>query len=174
MSLTHVFDELSAAREAGAIGAYAVGGAIAAAVYIEPAATEDVDIFVALATPTGSRLVTLDPAYSFFRARGATVEGERLVIGGWLVQLLPPPTPLVEDALAQAVELDVEGTTVPVFTQEHLAAIAIETGRLKDKLRVRQFVESPTFDRVAFDTLLRRFGLEKKWSDVQAFLKENE
>lgn len=174
MTLTRVFDELRAAREAGVIGPYAVGGAIAAAVYVEPAATEDVDIFVALHAPAGSSLVTLAPAYSFFQARGATVEGERLVIGDWLVQLLTPPTALVEDALGTAVELDVDGTKVPVFTQEHLAAIAVETGRLKDKLRVSNFLGSPTLDRGAFEELIERFGLSEKWSGVQQFLKENE
>jgi hypothetical protein len=56
---------------------------------------------------------------------------------GTLVQLLPPSTPLVEDAFASAVR----------------------TGRLKDKLRVKQFLESPTIDLRAFSALIERFGL---------------
>lgn len=173
MSLTKVFTELKAARDAGVMGNYAVGGAIAATVYLEPAATEDVDIFVTLTATAGSLLVTLDPLYSFFQARGASVDGERLAIGGWLVQLLTPPSPLVEDALANAFELDVDGAQVPVFTQEHLAAIAVEAGRLKDKMRVRQFLASPTLDHASFTALIERFGLTGKFDAVQAFLREN-
>lgn len=174
MGLTQVFSELRAAKDAGVVGAYALGGAVAATVYIEPAATEDVDVFVAMAPRSGQLLVTLEAVYSFFQARGAEVAGERLAIGGWSVQLLPPPTPLVEDALASAVELEVEGTVVPVLTEEHLAAISIETNRLKDKLRVRQFLASPTLDRVRFEMLVERFDLKSKYSATLQFLQENE
>lgn len=174
MGLTQVFSEFRAAREAGVIGAYALGGAVAATVYIEPAATEDVDVFVALVPPAGQLVVTLESVYSFFQARGADVEGERLAVGGWLVQLLPPPSPLVEHALESAVELEVEGTIVPVFTEEHLAAISIETNRLKDKLRLRQFLASPTLDRAKLDVLVEKFHLKSKFSATLQFLQENE
>ena len=117
--------------------------------------------------------MTLEPVYSFFQTRGATVEGERLAIGGWLVQLLAPPSSLVEDAVAHAVELEVDGVRVPVFTQEHLAAIAVETGRLKDKMRVKRFLESPTLDHASFTALLGRFGLTDRFRALQAFLEEN-
>lgn len=173
MSLTEVFAELKAAHEAGVFERYALGGAVGATVYLEPAATEDVDIFVTIRTPAGSRLVTMEPLYAFFLGRGAVVDGERLTIGGWLVQLLPPPTALVEDALEKALHLEVDGATVPVFSQEHLAAIALETNRLKDKVRLKQFLDSDTFDHQAFHELAERFGLQQMWTKVQAFLKEN-
>ena len=41
MSLTHVFAALEAAVTDGIIARYAVGGAVAATFYIEPAATQD-------------------------------------------------------------------------------------------------------------------------------------
>jgi hypothetical protein len=173
MALSDVFSELAAARAANVISRYAVGGAVAAAVYLEPAATEDVDIFIALGPRPGHSLVSLGPVYSFFKERGASVDGERLAIGDWLVQLLPPPTPLVEDALANAVSHDVEGVTVPIFSAAHLAAIALETGRLKDKLRLQLFLASPELDQSAFLALVERFGLQAKWSKAQDFLREN-
>lgn len=115
VSLAKVLSELEAAQKAGVLDRYAVGGAVGATFYIEPAATETVDIFIAMIPKPGSILVTLDPLYSFFESRGATVEDERLVIGGWLVQLLPSPTDLVAEALDQARPTEVEGVTVPVF-----------------------------------------------------------
>ena len=66
------------------------------------------------------------------------MEGEYIVIGGWPVQFLPPTGPLVDEALGQAVETDVEGVRARVFSAEHLAAIALETGRAKDKARLLQ------------------------------------
>ena len=174
MALKDVLAELERAHAAGALTKYALGGAVAATVYIEPMLTEDIDVFVTLGTGPASTLVTLDPIYSYFRARGATVVGERLEIGGWLVQLLPPPSALVEDALEHAVSLEVEGVKVPVFTQEHLAAIAVETGRLKDKLRVKAFLESPSFEIDRFREIVSRFELDQKWERTQAFLRENE
>ena len=54
---------------------------------------------------------------------------------GWSNFFLPP-TDLVAEALDQARPMEVEGVTVPVFKQEHLAAIALETNRPKDKLRL--------------------------------------
>ena len=49
------------------------------------------------------------------------------------MQFLPPTGPLAEEALTNAIELDVGGISARVFTAEHLAAIALQTGRAKDK-----------------------------------------
>jgi hypothetical protein len=174
MALADVFAALQAARDGGVLSRYAIGGAVGAAVYIEPSATEDVDVFVTLEPPTGGGIVTLEAVYAFFRARGAEVEAERLAFGGWLVQLLPPPTTLVEDALQRAVSYEVEGVSVPVFSMEHLAAICLETGRLKDKVRLEQFLDSPRFDREGFLALVARFGLDERWRRVQEFFRENQ
>lgn len=65
------------------------------------------------------------------------MEGEYIVIGGWPVQFLPPTTPLAEEALRNAVETDVQGISVRVCSAEHLAAIALQTGRAKDKVRLQ-------------------------------------
>jgi hypothetical protein len=61
---------------------------------------------------------------------------------GWPVQVLPAGAPVVEEALRDAVERDVDGTSVRVFTAEHLAGIALQLGRAKDKARLLQFIEA--------------------------------
>ena len=53
------------------------------------------------------------------------------------MQFLPAANPLVREALEQAVEKEVTNISARVFTAEHLAAIALQTGRAKDKARVR-------------------------------------
>jgi hypothetical protein len=69
---------------------------------------------------------------------------------------------------------DVEGRLVPVFSLEHLAAIALQTGRLKDKLRLVECLRAPQFDHARFEALLDRFDLRRKWGDVQQSLAEED
>jgi len=172
MGLLEVFAELAEAQSAGVLERYAIGGAVGATFYLEPVSTQDVDVFAAVRPEPDALLLSLEGAYAFFRARGATVRNEHLEIGGWLVQLLVPPTPLVEDALEHPVLHEVEGRVVPVFSLEHLAAIALQTGRLKDKLRLAESVRAPQFDHERFKALLDRFDLRRKWVEVQQSLAE--
>lgn len=48
MALQHIFSELEAARTDGVIERYAFGGAVGPTFYIEPSATQVVDVFVVL------------------------------------------------------------------------------------------------------------------------------
>lgn len=147
----------------GVIERYAIGGAVGATFYLEPVATLDVDIFVAFRSDPGNLLISPRPIYDYLKARGGTVEGEYIVVGGWPVQFLPPTGPLAEEALAEAVEVDIDGTPARVFTAEHLAALALQTGRAKDKARLLQFVEAGAFDADRFQAILERHGLVDAW-----------
>jgi len=155
----------------GVIERYAIGGAVGATFYLEPVATLDVDIFVVFRPEAGRRLLSLQPIFDYLTARGGAIEGEYVVIAGWPVQFLPPTSPLVEEALTDAVTVQVEGTPARVFTAEHLAAIALQIGRPKDKARLLQFVESGAIDAERFQAILARHGLKNRWREFErAFL----
>lgn len=171
MALQRIFAELEAALRDGIIDRYAIGGAVGATFYIEPSATQDVDVFVVFNQPA-TLPVSLTPIYAYFARRGAVVQDEHLVIADWPVQFLPATTPLVDDALDHAVHMIVEGQPVSVLSQEHLAAIALETGRMKDKIRLAQFLASETFDRARFDALIERFGLTVKWARFVSLMED--
>lgn len=147
----------------GVIGNYAIGGAVGATFYLEPSATADVDIFVMLPTSPGPSLLSLTPIYDYLRARGCRPEGERIVVGDWPVQFLPPHNALEQEALAAAVETEVEGVQTWVLTAEHLMAIALQTGRAKDHARIVQFVEQDAVDLNQLKRILIRHGLGPKW-----------
>ena len=101
------------------------------------------------------------------------IASQHIVIAGWPIQFLPAGSALVQEALAKAVEKDVEGTPARVFTAEHLAAIALETGRAKDKARVLQFIEAEALDVGQVREILARHGLSGKWQQFeQQFLKQ--
>src|SRR5271167_517746 len=125
----------------GVIGKYAIGGAVGATLYLEPAATLDVGIFVTLPTAPGSVLLSLAPLYEYLKARGGTLKDEHIVVGGWPVQFLPPSNELEREAVAESASTTVEGVTTWVMSAEHLVAIALSTGRSKDHIRIVQFIE---------------------------------
>ncbi|MGB9086409.1 MAG: hypothetical protein WCC46_17400, partial [Terriglobales bacterium] len=131
----------------GVIGKYAIGGAVGATFYLQPAATLDVDIFVTLPTSPGGLLLSLAPIYDYLKSRGGVVEDEYIVIGGWPVQFLPPSGELEREAVAESVSTEVEGVNTWVMTAEHLIAIALRTGRPKDHNRILQFIEQDAVDR---------------------------
>lgn len=112
---------------------------------------------------TGSAIVSPEPIFDYLKARGGAVQGEYIVIAGWPVQFLLPTGPLVEEALRDAVTNDVEGTPARVFTAEHLAAVALQTGRAKDKARLLQFFEAGALNAARFQAIVARHGLVRAW-----------
>ena len=44
-----------------------------------------------------------------------------------------------------------------------MAALALQTGRAKDKSRLLQFYESGAIDPDRFDAIINRHGLREKW-----------
>lgn len=156
----------------GVIERYAIGGAVGATFYLEPVATLDVDIFVAFKTEAGTTILNPKPVYDYLMAKGCTAESEYVMIAGWPVQFLPCQGSLLEEALAKAVEKDVDGVRARVFTAEHLAAIALQTGRGKDKARVLQLVESGEMNVAQFHEIVTRHGLRERWEKFERqFLK---
>jgi len=153
-------------HESGVIGDYAIGGAMAATFYIEPISTFDLDVFVALPQTPDSLLVSLAPLYSHLRAQGFKEDKECVIIEGVPVQFLPAYNPLVEEALKEAIDMDYDGIKVSVFSAEHLAAIALQTGRGKDKARIHSFVESGILCKERLSDILTRHGLEEKWNTL--------
>ena len=167
MKIQEVIIAINQMQAHGVIERYAIGGAVGATFYLEPVATLDVDIFIAFRPESGSLIVSPQPIFDYLKAQGCTMEGEYVIIGGWPVQFLPPTGPLAEEALAQAVEFDVEGARARVFTAEHLAAIALQTGRAKDKARLIQFIESAVLDSARFQAILARYGLAGAWQKFE-------
>ena len=158
-----IFAVINQMEAEGVIGRYAIGGAIGSIFWLEPITTKDVDVFVVLPTSAGGMLLTLSPIYDWLLARGFKASGQFIIIEGWAVEFVPPGTPLVEEALAEAIVRDVNGVPTRVFTAEHLAAIALQVGRAKDHDRVSRFIEQGALDAGKFEDIIQRHGLVEKW-----------
>ena len=146
----------------GVMSRYAIGGAMGATFYVEPLLTFDLDVFVLLPQTAGG-LVTLAPLYEALRARGYAEEAECVNIEGVPVQFLPAYNALLEEALREACETPYEATVTRVLRAEHLVAICLQTGRDKDRERVRIFREQAQLDLVYLLEVLKRHNLEGKW-----------
>jgi len=163
MKIQEVIRAINQMLADGVIDRYAIGGAVGATFYLEPVATIDVDVFVTFKSAPGSLLVSPQPVFDYLKAHGGAVQGEYIVLAEWPVRFLPTTSPLVEEALDQALTLDAGGVPAQVFSAEHLAAIALETGRSKDKARLLQFLESGVLNTQKFGELVTRHGLSDAW-----------
>ena len=149
----------------GELSNYAIGGAIAAVFYVEPFVTHDVDVFVVMQTEA-TGLVTTIPGWDYLRERGYTeIQGEGIVVEDWPVQFLPIRNPLEEEAYLNAAVLDFEGEPVRVILAEHLVAIMLQTGRLKDLVRVKMFLSQDAVDLEVLEDIIKRHKLENQWAN---------
>lgn len=153
---------LNRLEAAGLIGRYAIGGAIAAAYYVEPTVTYDLDVFTVI--PGTSMLLDLSPIYEQLKAWGYSEHGAGVEIEGWEVQILPPPGPLEEAALDAAETQDFHNIPTRIITAEFLCAIMLKTGRPKDLIRLCQFLEEGVPHKGAFLGIVDRFSLREKWN----------
>ncbi|OGT84702.1 MAG: hypothetical protein A3H91_04970 [Gammaproteobacteria bacterium RIFCSPLOWO2_02_FULL_61_13] len=163
MQVKQTLQVLLQLRSEGVLSRFAIGGAIAASFYIEAVATEDLDIFAFLRLSPGG-MVVLTPLYDRLKELGATVQDEHVLIHGWPVQILPAYTHLVEAAVLDAREQSFDGLAVPVVSADHLCAIALQTGRPKDYLRVYSLIQAGCVDTAKLRKLIQTHGLQERWN----------
>lgn len=173
MRIREVIETINQMKADGIIDRYAVGGAVGAAFYLEPVSTLDVDIFMELHASQGLLVVDPSPIFRYLKEKGCTMEGQYMVVADSPVQFIPPGSPLAEEALHEAVERPIEETPAWVCTAEHLAALALQVGRTKDKLRIVQFIEAGKLEMERFRSIVERHQLGEKWRSLERqFLNE--
>jgi Nucleotidyl transferase of unknown function (DUF2204) len=160
--MRRTLEVLNQMEREGVFTRYAIGGAVGALFYIEPILTFDLDVFVFL-PQSRKEIVRLDSVYDWLRARGYQPEKETIQIEGVPVQFIPAYNQLIEEALAEAVTQDYEGVRTRVMRPEHLIAIMLQTGRIKDRERLSIFREEAKYDPASLDGILTRHGLRAKW-----------
>jgi hypothetical protein len=171
MSLRQTIEVVTRLAERGVIRRYAITGAIAALNYIQPTLTEDLDILISTADFEAHRsgLILLTPIEKALAEMGYS---ERTAVGymiaGWPVRFLPAASALDQEALEQAIELDVGAAGETPFKArclraEHIVATALKVGRLKDLARIEAFLEQRAVDPAALRDVLARHGLMEAW-----------
>jgi hypothetical protein len=173
MGIKQTLDVINDMEREGVVGRYAIGGAVAAYNYVEPALTVDIDIFVSFEAESTSGLISLAPILSYLKSRGySDFRKEGVMVEGWPVQFLPAADALDTEALEKAalVELKTNGGRVQarVMKPEHLVALALRVGRPKDFLRIIQFLEERAVNLKKLKLVLEKYKLLATW---RAFCK---
>jgi hypothetical protein len=170
MPLRRTIEVITGLAERGVIRQYAIAGAVAALNYIEPTLTEDLDILVSVADfEHKSGLILLAPIEKALAELGYNQRSDvGISVEGWPVQFLPVASALDEEALENAIELEIDLTgdrplKVRCLRAEHVVATAIKLGRLKDLARVQAFLEQKAINLSALKDVLERHHLMGNW-----------
>ena len=149
----------------GAIENYAVAGAIGAMFYVEPFSTQDIDVFV---LAPEDRIIIELPGLDYLKARGYTeFRYEGILVEGWPVQFMPATTDLEREAYLNAEVSNFEEVPVTVVLAEHLVAIMLKVGRLKDIARIQMFLSQDAVNSDKLEDVIKRHGLTDKWTDYK-------
>jgi hypothetical protein len=150
-----------------AIENYALAGAVGAMFYVEPFSTRDIDVLVVVPETEGKLIAEL-PGWQYLRSRGySEIRGEGIVIEGWPVQFLPVSNALEHEAYLNAGNQNLDDVIVRVVQPEHLVAIMVQVGRLKDFARVQMFLSEDVINLDVLKEILERHQLTKKWDDFR-------
>jgi hypothetical protein len=171
MTLRKTIEVVTKLAEKRVIGNYAIAGAVAALNYIQPTLTEDLDVLISVDDfeKHKSGLLLLEPIEKALAEMGYP---ERTDLGyrieDWPVQFLPVASPLDEEALEQAIEVDIAGPGEPplkarTLSAEHVVAVALKLGRLKDLARIQAFLEQDAVNLKTLKSVLERHNLIGNW-----------
>jgi hypothetical protein len=151
----------------GALENYALAGAVAAMFYVEPFSTHDIDVLV-VTSETEGKLIAELPGWKYLSSRGyREIRGEGIVIEGWPVQFLPVSNALEHEAYLNAMDQNTDDVTVRVVQPEHLVAMMLKTGRLKDFARIQMFLSQDVINSEVLNDVLQRHDLTQKWNDFR-------
>ena len=134
MSMRRTIAVIAELKEKGVIRDYAIAGAVAAVNYIEPFLTQDLDVLISVGNlkQRKSGLVPLTPIDDALAKMGYRERRDAgVMIEGWPVQFLPVASPLDEEALDEAVEVELaaageEPLKARCLRAEHVVATAVK------------------------------------------------
>lgn len=153
---------------------YAIGGAFAATLHNEPISTIDLDIFFFLKEKSDSPILSLTKIYEFANENGFAFDHEFINIHGWLVQFVEAShNDLWREAIENADIIKIGNFEISVIGREHLVAMWLLAGRLKDFEKIAKFWEADILDQTKLFDILQRHNLISKWNkEKRRFIDE--
>ena len=169
-----VIDVLNAMQNAKIIEKFAIGGAFAATLHNEPISTIDLDIFFFLKEKSDSPILSLTRIYDFANENGFTFDHEFINIHGWLVQFVEAShNDLWREAIENADIIKIGNFEVSVIGREHLVAMWLFAGRVKDFEKIAKFWEAEILGETNLFDILQRHNLTSKWNkEKRRFIDE--
>ena len=173
-SFEKVIDVLNAMQNAKIIEKFAIGGAFAATLHNEPISTIDLDIFFFLKEKSDSPILSLTRIYDFANENGFTFDHEFINIHGWLVQFVEAShNDLWRESVENADIIKIANFEVSVIGREHLVAMWLFAGRVKDFEKIAKFWEAEILGETKLFDVLQRHNLTSKWNkEKRRFIDE--
>jgi len=158
---------LQALQDRGLIEAYAIGGGMGVNFYTDPQSTYDLDVFILVKPDVTRKIISLTDVYQYLKSQGGQWKEEGYIVLDQLpLQLIAASSALEHEAVDQAQRRRVAGVETRVVSAEYLVAIALRTGRRKDREKVRRLVEEASVNRRTLEAVLKRHDLYdtfKRW-----------
>lgn len=151
----------------GVVCHYAIGGAIGALQYSEPATALEMEVLVILPFDPRGLSESLAALHSYLMDHGYKADGECFEIGSWPVRFLVAKNELEREAVAGSLPLSVNGKYVFVMMAEHLVAIALTMNRPKDLPWMLRLAQRDAIDELTLKAILKSHNLIDKWSQVE-------
>ena len=152
-------------QNTGIIEKYAIGGAFAAILHNEPISTIDLDIFFLLTEKSESPILSLSVIYDYAEKHGFSFDHEFVNIHGWLVQFVEAShSSLWTEAIEQADTMKIDDIKASIIGREHLVAMWLLAGRVKDYQKIAMFWEADLLDDRKLLDVLERHDLLLKWN----------
>jgi hypothetical protein len=173
-SFEKVIEVLNKMQTANIVEKFAIGGAFAATLHNEPISTIDLDIFFFLREKSDSLILSLSNIYDFATENGFTFDHEFINIHGWLVQFVEAShNDLWKESIENADIIKIGNFEVSVIGREHLVAMWLFAGRIKDFEKIAKFWEAKILDEVKLFDILQRHNLTTKWNkEKRRFIDE--
>lgn len=170
MTMRKAIEVVTKLAERGVVKNYAITGAVAALIYIEPTLTQDLDILISVGDldQRSSGLVLLGPIEQALAEMGYAERSDvGILVESWPVQFIPVASDLDAECLREALEVEIAGSPplrARVVKAEHVVAKAISVGRIKDLARVESFLDQNAVDLTALKAVFERHNLAGAWS----------
>lgn len=148
---------LNELKDVGIIEDYAIGGGHAVIHHGVEYASIDLDIFAIVVSEDSLRM--LQPIYEHFSKRGYKAKQDHIYVGNVPIQIFPNVSPLHNNAVEEANEVEIEEIATKVIGVEHLIALSLIPFRKTDKWRIIQLL--PKANNELLNKLLDRFGNEE-------------
>jgi hypothetical protein len=173
-SFEKVIEVLNAMQTANIIEKFAIGGAFAATLHNEPISTIDLDIFFFFNEKSDSPILSLSKIYAFATENGFTFDHEFINIHGWLVQFVEAShNDLWKESIENADIIKIGNFEVSVIGREHLVAMWLFAGRIKDFEKIAKFWEAEILDETKLFDILQQHNLTAKWNkEKRRFIDE--
>jgi hypothetical protein len=160
--LNQALEVLTALRNDGRIGGFALVGGLAVSAWSPPRATMDVDLLVLVEADNLQHLVQALCAAGMNAVlrRGGFDDPVPCLIRADALDIIVATKKYEAEAIEQSIAVNIAGRAIPVASPEYLIILKLKAGGPRDLLDVQELLAANLVDRVLLAELATRYRVE--------------